>query len=79
MSTLNLFRINLAILQPKLYDGLPKYGTPNLYEKLFSVFLFDGLGSFTASNFFTTTSILKKDNHYVKAYFVGDLILNTKI
>ena len=56
MSTLNLFRTNLAVLQPNLCNGLPKYGTPNLCEKLFSTFLLDGLGSFTASNFFTTTS-----------------------
>ena len=42
MSTLNVFRINFAILQPNLCDSLPNYGTPNLYEKSFFLFLFDG-------------------------------------
>ena len=41
-----------ATLQPNLCDDFPKFGTPNHYEKLFSLFLVNGLGSYIASSIF---------------------------
>ena len=51
MSILNFFRSNLATLQQNVCEGLPTYGVLNLNEKLFSLFLFDGLSSSTVLHF----------------------------
>ena len=51
MSTLK-YQIHLATLQSYLFDGFSKYDIPNLYEKLFFLFLFNGLGSLSASNIY---------------------------